>query len=102
MGLQSPISLVYNMERLYKKYYEEICNKISAELNIPVYKVKRALSYTFEFYRMKIWEDKFDKAIKIIGIGKFIPTILSKKKKGIIPVKNKRNKDEINIDNNKE
>ena len=30
----------------------------------------------------------FDGAIKLINIGKFIPTILSKKMRGIVPKKN--------------
>lgn len=77
------------MKKLYKEYYEEICDKLSKDLDIPKYKIKRVLSCTFDFYRRKIWEDKFDDAIKILNIGKFIPTILSKKKKGLIPLSKK-------------
>lgn len=77
------------MGKLYKEYYDEICEIIAKDLNIPKFKVKRVLSCTFDFYRQKIWEDKFDESIRILNIGKFIPTILSKKKKGLIPLKNK-------------
>lgn len=78
------------MEKLYKKYYEEISLKIAKELNVPYYKVNDALSSTYRFYRKMLTGDKFDDAIKLINIGKFLPTILSKKIKGLVPKVNNK------------
>lgn len=79
------------MQKLYKEYLKEIYRTISLELNVPVKTVERVLLSTYNFYREKMWEPKFDDAIKIKNIGKFIPTIMSKKMKGIIPKKLKNN-----------
>lgn len=76
------------MEKLYKIYYDEICSEISKELGIPIVKVKRALNLTYKYYRFLMGSRSFDSAIKLINIGKFIPTILSKKMRGIVPKKN--------------